>query len=96
MKERLTGTMEVKRRSLIRGKRGTIMGVTVPRYPTRAQPRERGGKSSSLGLHGRSSIANEIPIYGQGVTLPSPNKVQNAANQSFRWNEGPRRPPKHL
>ena len=80
-KECLTGTMEVKSRPPppppppSKGKRGTILGAVVPEHPTRAQPHERGGKSSSLGLHGRSSTTNGIPVYGRGVTFPSPNKV---------------------
>ena len=44
-----------------------ILGAAVPRYLTRAQPHERGGKSSSSGLHGRSSIANRIPVYNRGA-----------------------------
>ena len=68
------------------------MGAAVPRYLTRAQPHERGSKSSSPGLHGCSSTANKILVYDRGVTLPCPNKVHNAADRSFRWNEGPRRP----
>ena len=95
-KERLTGTMEVRVDPSLERKRGTISGAAVPRYPTRAQPHERGGKSSSPCLHGRFGTANGIPVYDRGVTLPSPNKVQNAADRSFRWNEGPRRPPQHL
>ena len=73
-----------------------IFGVAVPRYPTRAHPHERGGKSLSLDLHGGSSTTNGIPVYGRGVTLPSPNKVQNAVDRSFRWNEGPHRLPQHI
>ena len=95
-KERLKKTMKVKGRPHIRGERGTILGAEVPGYPMGAQPHERGGKSLSPDLHGHSSATNGITVYSRGVTLPTPNKVQNATDQSFRWNEGPRRPPQCL
>ena len=71
------------------------MGAAVPRYPIGAQPHERGGKSSSLDLHGHSSATNGITVCSRGVALPSLNEVQNAADRSFRLNEGPCRPPQH-
>ena len=65
------------------------MGATVPRHPTRARPHEGGYKRSSPSLHGCSGITNGIPVHDWGTTLPSPYKVQNALDRSFRRNERP-------
>ena len=57
-----------------------ILGAAVLGYPIGAQPHERGGKSLSPDLHGRSSATNGIIVYNRGVTLPSPNEVQNVVD----------------
>ena len=72
------------------------MGVEVQGHPARAQPHERSSKGSSSSLYGRLGATNRIPIHNQGAALPSSGKVQNAADQDVRRNEGPHRPPQYI
>ena len=69
------------------------MGATVPKHPTRAQPHEGGYKRSSPSLHGCSGIANGIPVHSRGTTLPSPDEIQDAADEAF---DGTKDPVDHL
>ena len=72
------------------------MGAKVQRHPTRAQPYEGGCKRSSSSIHGCPGTTNRIPVHGRGAALPSPSKVQDAANRNIRRSEQSRRPPQHL
>ena len=82
--------------TLISKGRGTILGAAIPGHPTRARPHEGGYKRSSPSLYGCSGTENRIPVHGRGTTLPYLDKIQNAADRSFRRNRRPRRPPQHL
>ena len=72
------------------------MGAALLGHQAGAQPHEGGCEKPSSNLHGYLSTANRVPVHGRGASLPPPNKIQNAASRSIRWNEGPSRPPQHL
>ena len=58
------------------------MGTEVQRHPARAQPHEGSCEGPSSSLYGPLGATNRIPIHDRGATLPSPSKVQNAADRS--------------
>ena len=72
------------------------MGAALPGHPTRAQPYEGNCEKMSSSLHGCLGATNQIPIHGQGTTLPSPSKVQNALERNVLRNEISCRPPQYL
>ena len=72
------------------------MGAEVLGHPVGAQPHEGSCEKLDSSLHGYLSTANRVPIHSRGASLNPPSKIQNAASQGIRRNEGPSRPPQHL
>ena len=66
-----------------------ILGAAVLGHPTRAQPHERGYKSSSPSLHGCVGTTNGVPVHGRGTTLPLPVKFRMSQIEAFERTRDP-------